>query len=134
MNLRQVAIAIVVLGLLAGAAQGARAPSPSEKRELTQTVLAYFDGLFSTWDTKVSGPKPRVSVKTIRVATVPSGPFGQFAIISTRAVNGDPPDVLLGRRGSLWRVITYGTSEVGCHENLGARRSRVLAALEITCR
>jgi hypothetical protein len=133
MNLRRLVTAIVVLGVLAGAAHAARAPSPTEKRELTQVVLGYFDGLYSTWDTKASGPKPRISVKTIRVAPVVSGAYGQFAIIYTRAVNADAPDVLLGRRGGLWRVITYGTSEVGCHENLGLHRSRVLAALEITC-
>ena len=54
-------------------------------------------------------------------------------MISTRAVNGDPPDILLGRRNGLWRVITYGTSDVGCHDSLGPRKARVLAALAITC-
>ena len=131
--MKALAVVAIALGLLAASAQAARAPSPTEKRELTQTVLAYFDGLFSTWDPKTAGPRPRISVATIRVAAVASAPFSRFAMISTRAVNGDPPDVLLGRRNGLWRVISYGTSDVGCHERLGPGKARVLAALAITC-
>jgi hypothetical protein len=132
-NVKALAAVVVALGVLVGSAQAARAPSPNERRELTQTVLAYFDGLFSTWDTKVSGPKPRISVATIRVASVASRPYSRFAMVSTRAVNSDAAEILLGRRAGLWRVITYGTSDVGCSENLGPRKPGVLTALELTC-
>jgi hypothetical protein len=125
-------LSIALLALSVATAESARPPTARESGGLHQALFDYFA-------TRPADPE----ITKIRVATARPGrgsPFRTLARVDLRERRAGVATALLGyvkAKPPGWRVLTVGSSEVGCRLTeriFGGRKRFVLVDLRLTCR